>query len=77
MLFSTPSFSFVDITNFVGKMSLKNFAHNYCESEQSSKGIFPYTLFNSIEEIRSCKTFPAYFQFKNDLTIPTDVELEQ
>ena len=76
-MFSTCSLSFVDITNYVGKMSLRKFALNYCENELSTKGIFPYTLFNRIEDIRDCKTFPAYFEFKNDLNIPTESELEQ
>jgi len=77
MMFATDSFSFVDICNYCGKMSLRQFAQNYCTNELSSKGIFPYSLFNRIEDIRSCKTFPTYHAFKNDLNDPTDLEIEQ
>lgn len=77
MLFQTPSLSFIDISNFVGSLSLRKFSQNYCDSEFSTKGIFPYSLFSCIEEIRSCTSFPDYFKFKNNLNIPSAADLEQ
>ena len=77
MMFSTPTICFEDFCNFCGKISLKQFSHNYCENELSSKGIFPYSFFKSIEEIRNCKSFPTYDQFQNELNAPSDQELEQ
>ena len=78
MVFSTPTVSFVDITNFVGRMSLVNFAKNYCNQiDSDGKGLFPHDWFRSIESMRETIQFPPYEAFKSQLNIPTPAELEQ
>lgn len=71
MSFSTDKFIFLDVINFVGGMSLKQFGINYVGRE-ITKGIFPHREFASIEEIRNCKTFPPYNSFQSDLAPSTD-----
>ena len=66
MSFSTTKYIFLDVINYVGGMSLKQFGLNYVGRE-ITKGIFPHRHFGTIEEIRSCKTFPPYESFKSDL----------
>lgn len=71
MSFSTDKFIFLDVINYVGGMSLKQFGLNYVGRE-ITKGIFPHRHFGSIEEIRNCKIFPPYESFKSDLAPLTD-----
>ena len=78
MVFSTPSVSFCDITNFVGRMSLVNFSKNYCNQiDSDGKGLFPHDWFRSIESMRETTQFPPYDAFDSVLNIPTPAELEQ
>lgn len=77
MIFSTPKISFMDITNFCGKLSLAQFAKTYCTSNVDGKGIFPHDKFQTIEDIRSCETFPDYDAFQSALNTPTSDELEK
>ena len=78
MVFSTPTVSFCDITNFVGRMSLVNFSKNYCNQiDSDGKGLFPHDWFRSIESMRETTQFPPYDAFKSELVIPTPAELEQ
>ena len=72
MSFNTERLSFLDAINFVGGMSLKQFGLNYA-GMSVSKGIFPHRKFNSIEQMKMCKTFPSYDDFKSDLN-PTRPE---
>ena len=76
MSFSTDKFIFLDVINFVGGMSLKQFGLNYVGRE-ITKGIFPHREFGSIEEIRHCKIFPKYDSFQNDLTPITDTHRQE
>ena len=71
MSFSTDKFIFLDVINFVGGMSLKQFGLNYVGRE-ITKGIFPHREFGSIEEIRNCKIFPPYNSFRSDLAPTSD-----
>lgn len=66
MSVSTDKFVFLDVINFVGGMSLKQFGLNYVGRE-ITKGIFPHRYFGSIEEIKNCKIFPPYDSFQSDL----------
>ena len=77
MHFQTNHLTFMDITNFCGKLSLAQFARTYCASNVDVKGIFPHDQFRSIEEIRSCTTFPDYDAFQSALNTPSSAEIEK
>ena len=50
-------------------MTLKKFAGMF--KLPITKGIYPYELFNSIEEVRNQKEFPAYTGFRSSLPSST------
>ena len=77
MHFQTSNLTYMDITNFCGKLSLAQFARTYCNLNVDGKGIFPHDQFRSIEEIRSCTTFPDYEAFRSALNTPSLAELEK
>ena len=56
---------FVDICNYLSPCNLSGFLKMANISE--TKSVFPYQHFNSVEELKSCKTFPAYECFWSDL----------
>ena len=72
MSISTAKYIFLDVINFVGGMTLKQFGINYVGHE-ITKGIFPHRHFGSIEEIRKCKEFPPYDSFQSDLVPLADI----
>ena len=67
---------FLDAINFVGGMSLKDFGTNYA-GMSVEKGIFPHRCFKSIEEMRNCRHFPKYEEFKSDLNPSSDEDLKR
>ena len=54
-----------DILNYNAPTSLDKYLQTW--NGESSKSIFPYTHFKSIEHMRSCKEFPNKDAFFNDI----------
>ena len=67
------SLHFKDLMNFSSPMSLDRYLKIWTSS--SYKLIYPYELFESIEQIRNCKTFPPIEKFKSALKSEVDVEV--
>ena len=76
MSFTSEKLCFLDVINFCGHMSLKQFGKNYGGIE-IEKGIFPHRCFQSIEEMRKCVKFPPYEEFKSDLNPPNNEDLKK
>ena len=76
MSFTSEKLCFLDVINFCGHMSLKQFGKNYGGIEVE-KGIFPHRCFESIEEMRKCVKFPPYDEFKSDLNPPNNDDLKK
>ena len=57
--------SFKDALRFSSPCSYDKFVKVW--EVENEKSIWPYTLYNSIEEIRSAKKFPSFTQFKSSL----------
>ena len=77
MRFSTPNLVFTDGVNYTTKMSLATFAKVYCNGLDISKGVFPHSFFESIEQIRNQVEFPAYSKFKSSISRPLEKEIEK
>jgi len=62
---------FKDLILFTCPMSLDKYLKTWgCNNH---KLCFPYSLFQSIEEMRNCKVFPAIDKFKEDKDVEIDV----
>ena len=59
---------FVDAYNLSGGGSLAKFAKMM--GAETSKGVFPYEYFQSVTEMKDCKSFPKYEHFKSSLRFP-------
>ena len=57
---------FRDVLNYSVKTNLSTFVKTWGVSEQ--KGVWPYELYQTVEEICSAKEFPAYQTFKSSLS---------
>jgi len=62
---SSEKFNFKDALNFTSPCTYERFARVW--GAPSGKSIWPYSLFNSVEEIKSTKKFPHYSQFQSKL----------
>ena len=62
---STEKFNFKDALNFTSPCTYERFARVW--GAPSGKSIWPYSLYSSIEQIKSAKTFPHYRQFTSKL----------
>ena len=59
---------FLDAFNLSAGGSLAVFAKTF--GAEQSKGTFPYEYFQSISEMKDCKSFPKYQAFKSSLKFP-------
>ena len=64
-MIGTENFIFKDMMNFGPPVSLSKFLSMWGVSER--KSIWPYTYFESVEQIRACSEFPDRSVFFNDL----------
>lgn len=62
---STPKYIFKDAYLFTSPCSLSKYLKQ--NSVVETKSIFPYSYFNSIEELNRCKEFPAHSAFVSKL----------
>ena len=65
------SLSFKDLMLFTCPMSLDKYLKTW--GTEAEKMVYPYTLFESIEEIRHCTDFPAIEHFSSDKEINPEV----
>ena len=72
LLLVLGNFKFIDCVNFTAGGSLSSFCKDWNVTEP--KGLFPYDLFRSPEELYACKTFPSYESFNSSLGNPDFVE---
>ena len=64
-MISTEKFSFKDCLKFTAPCSYDKFAKVW--NAPTSKSIWPYNFYTSVEEIRGAKKFPPYAAFKSEL----------
>ena len=62
---STSKFHFKDAIKFTSPCALDDFMKNW--EAPAQKGIWPYSLYNTIEEIKSAKKFPPISAFASSL----------
>ena len=59
-------FSFRDFMNYTSPMSLSAFCKS-CGIEEISKSIFPYELYDDVQQLRDATEFPDYKYFLSSL----------
>ena len=64
-MFSTESLIFKDALNFTSPCTLSAYLSQWSVEER--KSIWPYTFFNSVEDIKKCTTFPPISAFYNEM----------
>ena len=65
-----PELMFMDALNFAGGMTLAKFGQIWANNDAPQKGLFPYSYFKSVKQIRDQTEFPAYSAFRSELQKP-------
>ena len=71
MMLQTDELQLLDVKNYIAGGSLASFAKAW--GADCVKQVFPYQYFETIQEAKSCNSWPNYKYFHNDLTY-TNVE---
>ena len=66
MMLDTDIFRYLDVLNYLAGGRLADFARSW--GAEVEKGLFPYELYNNIDDAKNAVEWPNYCEFKNSLS---------